>query len=483
MLKLHTPMAVLTFLLSIWVIGLTADPGAAADRGLKLVIKDSGGETIGGYADSHALLIGVSDYTAGWPDLESIPAELDDMAGMLSQQGFTVQKVLDPTAEQMKSAFEEFINRYGFNRNDRLLFVFSGHGYNRLNGKKGYLVPADAPDPRNDEMGFLRKALDMTQILSWCRRMEAKHVLFLFDSCFSGTIFKTRALPKAPPHIDHLTAKPVRQFITAGSAGEAVPARSVFVPSLTRALRGDADVNRDGYVTGTELGMYLHDKVLGYRSGQTPQYGKIRDPDLDEGDFVFRALTDVDGETGRTSKPLMRFGGYDWENIDGQWRVRDGALFGGPAKSNHLLLKSPQTFGDFEANCTVDYIRGPRNSAVSNNWGINMISGGAQRFRNHTSDLEGYGFNFTFGRVFNLFKGINGGWHLIEPTWKNWQNSTLLADTVRLKIVARDGLYKIYANDVLVTRFMDKQFPMGGYALYVGPDLEAKFYDFKLDLK
>ena len=46
-------------------------------------------------------------------------------------------------------------------------------------------------------------------------------------------------------------------------------------------------MNNDKYITGTELGMYLHNKVTDYESGQTPQYGKIRDPDLDEGDFVF----------------------------------------------------------------------------------------------------------------------------------------------------------------------------------------------------
>ena len=54
-----------------------------------------------------------------------------------------------------------------------------------------------------------------------------------------------------------------------------------------RAIYGAANVTGDGYVTGTKLGNYLHDTVIGYGTGQTPQYGKIRDPDLDEGDFVF----------------------------------------------------------------------------------------------------------------------------------------------------------------------------------------------------
>jgi len=36
-----------------------------------------------------------------------------------------------------------------------------------------------------------------------------------------------------------------------------------------------------------ELGMYLQKRVPYYQSGQTPQYGKIREPYLDEGNFVF----------------------------------------------------------------------------------------------------------------------------------------------------------------------------------------------------
>jgi uncharacterized caspase-like protein len=134
----------------------------------------------------------------------------------------------------------------------------------------------------------------MAQVLTWAREIEAKHVIFIFDSCFSGTVFKSKALPQVPPHISEITARPVRQFITAGSAGEEVPAKSIFLPSFVRALQGEADITGDGYVTGTELGMYLHDKVIGYRTGQTPQYGKIRDPDLDEGEFVFNLSGSLD---------------------------------------------------------------------------------------------------------------------------------------------------------------------------------------------
>ncbi|MCP4751687.1 MAG: hypothetical protein GY866_12390 [Proteobacteria bacterium] len=276
----------------------------ASSRGIGINIRDKSGKQVGMYAKSHALLIGVSDYTAGWPDLQTIPDELTKVETILKKQGFNVVTVLNPNSKQLENAFEDFIDKYGYNENDRLLFFFSGHGYSRKNGKKGYLVPADAPNPKKDKKGFLRKALNMSQIITWSRQMESKHALFLFDSCFSGAIFKTKALPKTPPHINAFTASPVRQYITAGSAGEEVPASSVFTPSFVRALEGEADLNRDGYVTGTEMGMFLNEKVMGYNSQQTPQYGKIKDPDLDRGDFVF-VSTKVDTNTKRLKDKLV----------------------------------------------------------------------------------------------------------------------------------------------------------------------------------
>ncbi len=294
-------MRVLISWLIIFIFLMPLSIIAEETRGVKRIFKDSRGRDVGHYAGSYALLVGVSNYTKGWPDLTSIPDELSKVSEALIQSGFKVKKVINPNSMELYDAYRAFINQYGYDKDNRLLFFFSGHGYSRKNGKKGYLVPTDAPDPRKDEKGFLRKALTMSDILTWSRKMESRHALFLFDSCFSGTIFKTRALPKQPPHISVYTSQPVRQFITAGSEGEEVPAKSVFSPSFVRALRGAGDVNGDGYVTGTELGMYLTEKVLSYNTYQTPQYGKIRDPDLDEGDFVFNLF-----EREQVSKKVIR---------------------------------------------------------------------------------------------------------------------------------------------------------------------------------
>ena len=261
-------------------------------RGLKVVVRDQAGtsEEVDLYQGSYALLIGASDYQSPqWPDIESIPDELDQVETILKAQGFSVSKYYNPTKRQMVGHFRDFIDEHGYDEGNRLLFFYAGHGYTRKKGNtnKGYLVPVDAPSPLEDEKGFQRKALSMSQILTWARESEAKHSLFLFDSCFSGTIFQSRALAEPPKVIKKIVSLPVRQFITAGSAGETVPSQSTFTPAFISALEyGKGDLNEDGYVSGTELGLYLQNEVPKH-TDQTPQFGKIKDFDLSQGDFVF----------------------------------------------------------------------------------------------------------------------------------------------------------------------------------------------------
>ncbi len=173
-----------------------------------------------------------------------------------------------------------------------MVIYFAGHGFTR-NNTKGYLVPIDAPDPASNsqtEQAFLKVALDMDQIVSWAKQIEAKHVLFVFDSCFSGTIFKQRSVSTIPLYIESIMSKPVRQFLTAGDADQEVPAKSFFSPLFIRGLEGEADLSNDGYVTGSELGLYLKQSLGSYTTLQTPQFGTIRDPQLDQGDIIFLSL-------------------------------------------------------------------------------------------------------------------------------------------------------------------------------------------------
>lgn len=251
------------------------------------------------YKGSYALLIGVSNYTDGWPSLPGVRKDIDVVKKALEEHGFQCIVIADPRHDQLDDAFRDFINRYCMDVENRVIFYFAGHGHTLRQSygeEMGYIIPADAPNPNRNQQGFIAKAMAMQQLEVYAKQIQSKHALFLFDACFSGSIFSlSRAIPE---NISYKTAKPVRQFITSGGADETVPDKSVFREQLIGALNGEADVNKDGFVTGTELGEFLQDRVVNYsRNSQHPQYGKIRNPNLDKGDFVFSIRVTVGMKT------------------------------------------------------------------------------------------------------------------------------------------------------------------------------------------
>lgn len=262
-----------------------------ATRGIVPVkIFDGRGKQVGLYKESHALVIGVSNYINGWPQLPGVMDDVAEVKKALSHLGFAVTEVINPTRDELNKAFESFIDKYGIDKDNRLLIYFAGHGHTLLpkygGPEMGYIVPKDTPNPNSDERGFLRLAMSMQNMETYARTIQSKHALFLFDSCFSGSIFAlSRSIPEI---IREKSAKPVRQFITAGKANQEVPDRSIFRRQFVAGLEGGADLNRDGYVTASELGQFLEDSVTKYsRGSQIPQFGKLRDPALDQGDFIF----------------------------------------------------------------------------------------------------------------------------------------------------------------------------------------------------
>jgi len=260
-----------------------------AQLGTQLVTISFDGSITPIYKGSYALVIGMTNYSNGLPSLMGVSMDMSDVKQALENQGFKVILKLDVDLQEMDDAFSSFISTYGQDFNNRVLFYFAGHGYTlktTLGEELGYIVPVDAPSPVKDQMGFQNKAMEMAQIEAYSKRIRAKHALFIFDACFSGSLFATsRALPEP---VSQKTLQPVRQFITSGTAEEQVPDKSIFCRQFLLAIEGDADADRDGYVTGTELGEFLQKSVTNYsRETQHPQYGKIRNPNLDKGDFIF----------------------------------------------------------------------------------------------------------------------------------------------------------------------------------------------------
>ncbi len=283
-------VSTVVFLFSLFLISISI-PAFSEQRGLQITFKAPSGKNILLYRNSYALVIGNGDYFNDWDPLPGAVKDVDDVAEALRKNGFQVTLKKNLTREGFNQVFSHFCHQHGTELNNRLLFYYAGHGHTRkmATGEDlGYLVMVDAPSPHADPVGFELASVDMQSMVTRAKTINARHVLFMFDSCFSGSILNLRE-QMVPKSISEAVKLPVRQFITAGRANEPVPDHSIFKVAFLDLLEGRGrEPIPDGYITGEELGLYLKNEVPRYNPAQHPQYGKIRDIRLDKGDFVFK---------------------------------------------------------------------------------------------------------------------------------------------------------------------------------------------------
>lgn len=305
-------------------------------RGM-IQVKTKSGFSLDLYKDYHALVVGVSEYDK-WPDLPNAINDARAVASTLKNLGFSVDLKLDITSAELKTALNRMVFHQGLQKERAILLYFAGHGetLELADGTElGYIVPRDSPLKEKDPADFDEKAISMKEIEAFALKVKSKHVLMVFDSCFSGSLFNL--VRGAPVEITEKASMPVRQFITAGGKGEQVPDQSVFKEVFLTGITGDADLNGDAYVTGSELGMHLQTEVVNYtRGGQHPQYGKINNPRLDKGDFVFAFSKKVAGEETEGTTHLDTKSQRLNEEVERLREVRDKLL------EKKALLKEKQ---------------------------------------------------------------------------------------------------------------------------------------------
>ena len=244
--------------ISIGFLFLTVSVFSQDNRGIGVVkIKTSEGEEISLYNHSYALVVGNGNYSKGWNPLPGALGDVEEIGAALEKNGFEVILKKDLTRDEFTQVFNQFVWKYGQEENNRLLFYYAGHGYTQklsLGEEMGYLVMVDAPVPEREPYGWDTKCVDMPWLLNKAKAIKSKHVLYIFDSCFSGSILNLRDRP-IPEAISDKVKYPVRQFITAGRENEPVPDRSVFKQCFLNLLEGrEKEPLQDGYITGEELG-------------------------------------------------------------------------------------------------------------------------------------------------------------------------------------------------------------------------------------
>jgi hypothetical protein len=185
----------------------------------------------------------------------------------------------------------------GLSRDDSLVVFFAGHGHTehhaftgRTPVKTGYIVPVDASMARDRTATMLR--LDLW--LSDLARLPPRHLLVILDACYCGVALN--AVDRWRGHddrgsisLDELHRRRSRRVITSAMDNQRardsgpMPGHSLFTGCLLEALTVGLAGNGRAVATGTELGLYVQQRVILYPdSTQTPDFGALELDDRGE---------------------------------------------------------------------------------------------------------------------------------------------------------------------------------------------------------
>ena len=248
------------------------------------------------YRKMHAVIIGIDKY-------QNLP--LDKQLSYAVKDAKGVEEVL-----REKYRFDSFYTLYNekatkseivkilqgelsqIDDQDAVFVFFAGHGTTQRDrlggGELGYILPYDGTFEK-DKM-YLN--ISMSQLRDEvAKTIPAKHIFYVIDACYSGTLLAQRAGGVSPSHnytyLQEITKELVRQVLTAGTDKQTVldngpKEHSVFTGRFIEKLEETKD-----YITARELGEYVKSRVASdaqHRGHtQTPIDGEF----YGVGDFVF----------------------------------------------------------------------------------------------------------------------------------------------------------------------------------------------------
>lgn len=327
-------MKKVALLICLWLLAVQPLPLAAQTQTQEKPQPTRGGTILGTeakplniaslYGESHALIIGIAEYDHA-VRLPGVKVDVREVERTLKQHGFEVEVAQDKDlgSDRLYLLIKEFVNRHGYNAENRLLIYYAGHGYrySKKDGSEfGVILPKDAPRPDADTATFLAKTVSMGEILASTKNIKAKHVLFIFDCCYAGSLINAadaerseltfvkagaandltglareedpESQPYIPLNIKSKVSARAHQIIASGTYKQSVPDdsefRRKFVTGLTDESGKGADLDGDSYVTVPELGEYLQRNVTNKSEGsQEPTWGMVGSKAANPGDFVF----------------------------------------------------------------------------------------------------------------------------------------------------------------------------------------------------
>jgi hypothetical protein len=236
----------------------------------------------------YALIVGNDTYTA-YPALKSAGGDAKAIAGVLkTRYGYDTRLLTNANRFEILSALNDM--REQLKPEDNLLVYYAGHGEVDA-ARQGYWLPVDAQ--QNQPTSWISNRA-VSDILT---TMDARHVMLIVDSCYSGTMTRSSlatfggGMPDSAwgDWVKTMVAGKSRTALTSGGVQPVADAaanseHSIFASALLAVLN-----NNNQLLTGQRLfreisaGMALRSASAGLQ--QAPEYAPIQFAGHEAGEF------------------------------------------------------------------------------------------------------------------------------------------------------------------------------------------------------
>ncbi|MCX6841635.1 MAG: caspase family protein [candidate division WOR-3 bacterium] len=223
--------------------------------------------------DAYAVVVGISEYrpssnlhkvTYARKDAEAVK---DYLVGVCGFKEGNIKLLTDDGASlsDLTAYCEEWLTRNV--RKGSFVFVyFAGHGTPSPDKGEAYLVPYDG------EPGFVSKLYPLSRLYASLAALPTDQVVVALDACFSGaggrSVMEQGKRPLVAVDLEKEAQKLGNVAVLTASAGNEISQdldakrHGLFTYYLLKGLRGEADSDKDGWITVKELYDYAKPKVL-----------------------------------------------------------------------------------------------------------------------------------------------------------------------------------------------------------------------------
>lgn len=236
------------------------------------------------YKNKYSLHFGINEYK-NWSILPNALNDTIQLESLFKEKlNFKTKSITNNKVSKQNMEFEILNFKDILDKDDLLVVTFSGHGHsiNFDDSIAGFLVPFEA-----NKKPLLSELISMKSLIMWSNWLPAKHIVFIFDCCFSG-LSQLRGIHRKSIHsLSHLLDLKCRYVINAGTGIQKVhDGDGLNSPFVTAILK--SDVINDGQCSIKDLAadiVHKTSELSGFR--QTPISGTLPG---DQGGCAFLGL-------------------------------------------------------------------------------------------------------------------------------------------------------------------------------------------------